>query len=104
VLLRREIDEAVLGPPSQGQYPGRDRPEILEKFRSYTPGTKPAVPGHEVACRIVAVGPEVEHHRAGERCLVQTDYRTLVTRGANAAFGYTFEGGLQEYVLLTSGS
>ena len=75
-------------------------PEILEKFRSYTPGTKPAVPGHEVACRIVAVGPEVEHHRAGERCLVQTDYRTLVTRGANAAFGYTFEGGLQEYVLL----
>ena len=75
-------------------------PEILEKFRSYTPGTKPAVPGHEVACRIVAVGPEVEHYRAGERCLVQTDYRTLVTRGANAAFGYTFEGGLQEYVLL----
>ena len=31
---------------------------------------------------------------------MQTDYRTLVTRGANAAFGYTFEGGLQEYVLL----
>jgi threonine dehydrogenase-like Zn-dependent dehydrogenase len=75
-------------------------PEILDKFRSYVPGTKPAVPGHEVACRIVAIGPEVGRHRVGERCLVQTDYRTLVTRGANAAFGYTFEGGLQEYVLL----
>ena len=58
------------------------------------------MPGHEVACRIVAVGAEVEHHRVGERCLVQTDYRTLATRGANAAFGYNFEGGLQEYVLL----
>ncbi len=75
-------------------------PEILGKFRSYVPGTQPVVPGHEVACRIVAIGPDVEHHRVGERCLVQTDYRTLVTRGANAAFGYTFEGGLQEYVLL----
>jgi threonine dehydrogenase-like Zn-dependent dehydrogenase len=75
-------------------------PDILENCRSYVPGTKPAVPGHEVAGRIVAVGDEVEHYRVGQRCLVQTDYRTLPTRGANAAFGYTFEGGLQEYVLL----
>jgi D-arabinose 1-dehydrogenase-like Zn-dependent alcohol dehydrogenase len=75
-------------------------PEILQKCRSYVPGTKAAVPGHEVACRIVAVGTEVQRHHVGERCLVQTDYRTLVTRGANAAFGYTFEGGLQEYVLM----
>jgi threonine dehydrogenase-like Zn-dependent dehydrogenase len=48
----------------------------------------------------VAVGDEVGHYRVGERCLVQTDYRSLPTPGANAAFGYTFEGGLQEYVLL----
>jgi NADPH:quinone reductase-like Zn-dependent oxidoreductase len=86
--------------PRKGDIQAGISPEVLEKFRSYVPGTKPAVPGHEVACRIVAVGPEVERHRVGERCLVQTDYRTLVTRGANAAFGYTFEGGLQEYVLL----
>ena len=75
-------------------------PDILANCRSYVPGTKPAVPGHEVACRVVAVGDEVEKYRVGERCLVQTDYRSLPTRGANAAFGYTFEGGLQEYVLL----
>ena len=75
-------------------------PDILENCRSYVPGAKPGVPGHEVACRIVAVGDQVRRHKAGERCLVQTDYRTLLTRGSNAAFGYTFEGGLQEYVLL----
>jgi threonine dehydrogenase-like Zn-dependent dehydrogenase len=32
--------------------------------------------------------------------LVQTDYRHLPTPESNAAFGYTFEGGLQEYVLV----
>jgi threonine dehydrogenase-like Zn-dependent dehydrogenase len=76
---------------------GRD---VLDKCTSYVPGTKPTVPGHEVCCRIVAVGSEVRHHAAGERCLVQTDYRALPTLGSNAAFGYDFEGGLQEYVLL----
>jgi threonine dehydrogenase-like Zn-dependent dehydrogenase len=48
----------------------------------------------------VAVGSDVTRHRVGERCLVQTDYRTLPTKGSNAAFGYNFEGGLQEYVLM----
>ncbi len=62
--------------------------------------TLPLVPGHECAGRIVAVGDGVVHHRVGERVLVQTDYRHLPTAGANAAFGYNFEGGLQEYVLL----
>lgn len=75
-------------------------PQVLADIPSYVPGDKPGVPGHEVACRIVAVGPEVTRHKVGERCLVQTDYRSLLTRGSNAAFGYTFEGGLQEYVLL----
>jgi threonine dehydrogenase-like Zn-dependent dehydrogenase len=73
---------------------------VLEQIPSYVPGELPTVPGHEVSCRIVAVGSEVTHHRVGERCLVQTDYRTLPTNGSNAAFGYTFEGGLQEYVLM----
>ena len=75
-------------------------PAVLENCPSYVPGDKPGVPGHEVCCRVVAVGSEVKRHRVGERCLVQTDYRSLPTRGSNAAFGYTFEGGLQEYVLL----
>ena len=64
------------------------------------PGNKPTVPGHEVACRIVAVGAEVTRHKIGERVLVQTDYRSLRTATSNAAFGYNFEGGLQEYVLM----
>ena len=64
------------------------------------PGDLPTVPGHEVAGRIVAVGAAVERHVVGERVLVQTDYRHLATPGSNAAFGYNFEGGLQEYVLL----
>jgi len=74
--------------------------DVLEGCRSYVPGDKPGVPGHEVACRVVATGSQVSHYRVGERYLVQTDYRSLLTDGSNAAFGYTFEGGLQEYVLL----
>lgn len=73
--------------------------EVLDALPSYVPGTKPTVPGHEVVCRIVAVGDQVEHHKVGERCLVQTDYRFLATEKSNAAFGYNFEGGLQEYFL-----
>ncbi len=50
--------------------------------------------------RIVAVGSDVRHHQVGERVLVQTDYRHLPTASSNAAFGYNFEGALQEYVVL----
>jgi threonine dehydrogenase-like Zn-dependent dehydrogenase len=74
--------------------------EVLDEIPSYVPGDRPTVPGHEVVCRIVAVGDEVRRHRLNERCLVQTDYRTLRTANSNAAFGYNFEGGLQEYVLM----
>jgi threonine dehydrogenase-like Zn-dependent dehydrogenase len=72
----------------------------LAEIPSYVPGELPTVPGHEVAGRIVAVGAAVARHAVGERVLVQTDYRHLPTPGTNAAFGYNFEGGLQEYVLL----
>jgi D-arabinose 1-dehydrogenase-like Zn-dependent alcohol dehydrogenase len=75
-------------------------PAVLAQISSYVPGEAPVVPGHEVAGRIVAVGDAVARHQLGERVLVQTDYRHLPTAGANAAFGYNFEGGLQEYVLL----
>jgi threonine dehydrogenase-like Zn-dependent dehydrogenase len=72
----------------------------LAEIPSYVPGDLATVPGHEVCGRIVAVGADVKRHRVGERCLVQTDYRHLPTDGANASFGYNFEGGLQEYVLM----
>lgn len=75
-------------------------PEVLAEISSYTPNERPGTPGHETCARIVAIGAAVQHHRVGERVLVQTDYRHLPTKGANAAFGYNFEGGLQEYVLL----
>ncbi len=78
---------------------GIDRATLAE-IPSYVPGELPLVPGHEVAGRIVAIGAGVTRHSVGERVLVQTDYRHLPTPGANAAFGYNFEGGLQEYVLL----
>jgi len=72
----------------------------LAEIPSYVPGDLPAVPGHEPVGRIVAVGSEVKHHRVGERVLVETDYRHLPTASSNAAFGYNFEGALQEYVVL----
>jgi L-sorbose 1-phosphate reductase len=74
--------------------------EALDEMPNYVPGAKPTVPGHEVTCRIMAVGSEVKHHQIGERCLVQTDYRDLPTAGSASAFGYNFEGALQEYVLM----
>lgn len=72
---------------------------VLAEVPNYVPGDKPTVPGHEVTCRIVAVGNKVTKHKVGERCLVQTDWRELPTAGSNAAFGYNFEGALQEYAL-----
>ena len=75
-------------------------PSVLKEIPSYVPGEKPTVPGHEVTCRIVAIGEKVKQHKLGERCLIQTDYRALPTAQSNAAFGYNFEGALQEYVLM----
>jgi threonine dehydrogenase-like Zn-dependent dehydrogenase len=75
-------------------------PAELAEIPSYRPGAEPGVPGHEPVGRIVAVGSDVRHHTVGERVLVQTDYRHLPTASSNAAFGYNFEGALQEYVVL----
>jgi len=75
-------------------------PKALAEIPSYVPGEKPTVPGHETVVRIVDVGPRVTRFKVGERYLVQTDYRWIRTAGANAAFGYNFEGALQEYVLM----
>jgi len=75
-------------------------PEIVADIRSYVPGRKPTVPGHETVVRIEEVGPGVEDFKPGERYLVQADYRWLLTTNSNGAFGYNFEGALQEYVLM----
>ena len=75
-------------------------PEILEQIPCYVPGDLPAVPGHETVIRIEAVGSNVEKYKVEQRYLVQTDYRWLATDNSNAAFGYNFEGALQEYVLM----
>jgi threonine dehydrogenase-like Zn-dependent dehydrogenase len=74
--------------------------DILKEIPSYVPEEAPTVPGHETVVRIVAVGTGVTRHKPGERYLVQTDYRWVRTATSNAAFGYNFEGALQEYVLM----
>jgi threonine dehydrogenase-like Zn-dependent dehydrogenase len=86
--------------PRKTEVIGGLTPDVLKEISSYVPGEKPTVPGHEAVLRIVAVGEKVKHHKVGERCLVQTDYRAFVTAGSNAAFGYNFEGALQEYVVM----
>ncbi len=75
-------------------------PEALAEMPHYVPGDKPTVPGHETVIRIAQTGPGVTRYKVGERYLVQTDYRWAPTAGSNSAFGYNFEGALQEYVLL----
>jgi threonine dehydrogenase-like Zn-dependent dehydrogenase len=74
--------------------------DFLREMPHYVPGDKPTVPGHETVIRIVKTGANVRRHKVGERYLVQTDYRWLPTANSNSAFGYNFEGALQEYVLL----
>ncbi|MBN1943505.1 MAG: alcohol dehydrogenase catalytic domain-containing protein [Phycisphaerae bacterium] len=73
---------------------------VLKEIPSYVPGEAPTVPGHEAVGRIVAVGEKVAQHGLGERVLVQADWREVRTAETNGAFGYNFEGALQEYVLL----
>jgi len=74
-------------------------PEILKHISSYVPGDAPTVPGHEAVVTIQQIGEDVKNFEPGERYLVQADYRPLRTEQSNAAFGYNFEGALQQYVL-----
>jgi len=91
---------AFTGHPRKGPIESGIEPEILKEIPSYVPEELPTVPGHEVVVHIVAVGDEVTEYAVGERYLVQTDYRHLPTEGSKAAFGYNFEGALQQYVLM----
>lgn len=74
--------------------------EILAGIPSYVPNGSPTVPGHEVVLRVAAIGPGVTSVTVGGRYLVQADFRDLKTAASNGAFGYNFEGGLQQWVLL----
>jgi L-sorbose 1-phosphate reductase len=74
--------------------------DALAQMPNYVPGEKPVVPGHETVVRVVKVGADVKRFKTGERYLVQTDYRWLPTKNSNSAFGYNFEGALQEFVLV----
>ncbi len=74
--------------------------DILSQIPTYVPDGAPTVPGHEAVVRVTAVGPGVTSVAVGKRYLVQADWRDLKTAGSNGAFGYNFEGGLQQYVLL----
>jgi threonine dehydrogenase-like Zn-dependent dehydrogenase len=73
---------------------------VLNEIPSYVPAETPTVPGHEAVVEVASVGPEVQNFKKGEHYLVQADYRWLKTKSSNSAFGYNFEGALQEYVLM----
>ena len=74
--------------------------EELAEIPSYHPGSEPTVPGHEPVARVVAAGERVTHFAVGDRVLVQADWRHLPTAASSGAFGYNFEGALQEYVVV----
>ncbi|MCH9022998.1 MAG: alcohol dehydrogenase catalytic domain-containing protein [Planctomycetes bacterium] len=86
--------------PRKGEVVSGLDDETLREIPSYVPGKSPAVPGHETVVRVCALGEKVKHIKTNQRYLVQSDYRWIRTANSCAAFGYNFEGGLQEYVLL----
>lgn len=86
--------------PRKAEVIGGISAEALAEIPSYKPGTLPTVPGHEPVGRIVAVGERVSHFAVGDRVLVQADWKHLRTPKSNGAFGYNFEGALQEYVVI----
>lgn len=86
--------------PRKSEVIGGLSPEELAEIPSYHPGLEPTVPGHEPVAEIVATGDQVSHFQVGERVLIQADWRHLPTAASNGAFGYNFEGALQEYVVV----
>ncbi len=94
-LLKQFSDHARKGPVVSGIDAA-----ILDEIPSYVPGDKPTVPGHETVVKVIEVGENVKDIKPGKRYLVQTDWRWIKTENSNGAFGYNFEGALQEYNLL----
>ncbi|MSS84645.1 alcohol dehydrogenase catalytic domain-containing protein [Actinomycetaceae bacterium WB03_NA08] len=86
--------------PRKAEVVGGISGEELLEIPSYVPGSQATVPGHEPVARIIAAGTDVRHFSVGDRVLVQADWKHLPTAHSNAAFGYNFEGALQEYVVV----
>lgn len=76
------------------------RPDELAQMPSYHPGPEPITPGHEPVGRVIQCGDQVTHFREGDRVLVQADWKHIRTAQSNAAFGYNFDGALEEYVVV----
>ncbi len=74
--------------------------DALTEIPGYKPGDAPTVPGHEPVGCIIEVGGAVTHFEVGDRVLVQADWKHMRTATSNAAFGYNFEGALQEFVVI----
>ncbi|WP_428638900.1 alcohol dehydrogenase catalytic domain-containing protein [Schaalia sp.] len=74
--------------------------EALAEIPGYRPGTQPTTPGHEPVARVVEVGEKVTHFKVGDRVLVQADWKHLRTAKSNGAFGYNFDGALEEFVVV----
>lgn len=74
--------------------------DVLSDIPSYHPGAQPTTPGHEPVARVVEVGEAVTHFQVGDRVLVQADWKHLRTAKSNGAFGYNFDGALEEFVVV----
>lgn len=75
-------------------------PDALTEIPGYHPGAEPTTPGHEPVVRVVEVGEKVTRFAVGDRLLVQADWKHLRTAKSNGAFGYNFDGALEEYVVV----
>ncbi len=74
--------------------------DALKDIPSYHPNQEAVTPGHEPVVRVVQVGEAVTHFKVGDRLLVQADWKHLRTSKSNGAFGYNFDGALEEYVVV----
>jgi len=85
------------GHPRKSDVVGGIDMDALKDISSYHPNQEAVTPGHEPVVRVVQVGEKVTHYKVGDRLLVQADWKHLRTAKSNGAFGYNFDGALQEY-------
>lgn len=72
---------------------GNDHPRIETDLAE-----KPIVPGHEAVLTIAAVGAQLaDRYAPGQRYIIQAD---MFKNGKSHAFGYVFDGAMQQWVLL----
>ena len=88
------------GHPRKSDVVGGIDLDALKDIPSYHPNGEAVTPGHEPVVRVVQVGEKVTHYKVGDRLLVQADWKHLRTAKSNGAFGYNFDGALEEYVVV----